>query len=43
MDLFGQLNEKQLEAVKETEGYVRVIAGAGSEKRSFSSAAARIL
>ena len=32
MDLFGQLNEKQLEAVKETEGYVRVIAGAGSEK-----------
>ena len=32
MDLFGQLNEKQLEALKETEGYVRVIAGAGSGK-----------
>ena len=31
-ELFAQLNEKQLEAVTATEGYIRVIAGAGSGK-----------
>ena len=29
---FDGLNEDQLEAVKETQGYVRVVAGAGSGK-----------
>lgn len=32
MDYLSALNEKQLEAVTETEGYLRVIAGAGSGK-----------
>lgn len=32
MDIFKSLNNKQLEAVQNTEGYVRVIAGAGSGK-----------
>ncbi len=32
MDLIGNLNEKQQEAVLATEGFVRVIAGAGSGK-----------
>ena len=32
IDLFDELNSKQKEAVKSTEGYVRVIAGAGSGK-----------
>ena len=32
MDYLSLLNEKQLEAVQTTEGYLRVIAGAGSGK-----------
>jgi len=32
MDILEVLNEKQQEAVLETEGYVRVIAGAGSTR-----------
>ncbi len=32
MDIFENLNEEQLEAVTSTEGFVRVIAGAGSGK-----------
>lgn len=32
VDLFNELNKEQLEAVNSTEGYVRVIAGAGSGK-----------
>ena len=32
MDYLSALNEKQLEAVMATEGYLRVIAGAGSGK-----------
>ena len=32
LDILKNLNDKQQEAVLETEGYVRVIAGAGSGK-----------
>lgn len=32
MDVFARLNDKQTQAVKNTEGYVRVIAGVGSGK-----------
>ena len=32
LDLFDRLNERQIEAVTATEGYVRIIAGAGSGK-----------
>nr|DAI10582.1 MAG TPA: REP HELICASE [Caudoviricetes sp.] len=32
MDIFKELNENQIEAIKSTEGYVRVIAGPGSGK-----------
>lgn len=32
MDVFAKLNDKQTQAVKNTEGYIRVIAGAGSGK-----------
>lgn len=32
MELINKLNEKQYEAVINTEGYIRVIAGAGSGK-----------
>ncbi len=32
MDIFENLNDKQIEAVSATEGYVRIIAGAGSGK-----------
>ena len=32
MNIFANLNDKQTQAVRETEGYVRVIAGAGSGK-----------
>ena len=31
-NLFADLNDKQIEAVKQTEGFVRIIAGAGSGK-----------
>ena len=33
MDYLSTLNEKQLEAVQETEGFLRVIAGAGSSTK----------
>ena len=31
--IFGNLNDRQSEAVKATEGHVRVVAGAGSGKK----------
>ena len=31
-DVFKELNEEQLQAVKGTEGYYRIVAGAGSGK-----------
>lgn len=31
-NIFDKLNDKQIEAVTSTEGYVRIIAGAGSGK-----------
>ena len=31
-ELFSELNESQMEAVTATEGYIRVIAGAGTGK-----------
>lgn len=31
-NIFDKLNDKQIEAVTATEGYVRIIAGAGSGK-----------
>ncbi len=40
----GNLNEKQIQAVTETEGYIRVIAGAGSGKtRALASRFAYIV
>ena len=32
MDIFSKLNDRQTLAVQNTEGYVRIIAGAGSGK-----------
>lgn len=32
MDIFSKFNDKQTLAVQNTEGYIRVIAGAGSDK-----------
>lgn len=34
MDILKSLNDKQLETVQNTEGFVRVIAGAGAVKPS---------
>lgn len=31
-NIFDKLNDKQIEAVTSTEGYVRIIAGAGWER-----------
>lgn len=35
MEQMPVLNEKQLEAVEQSEGYVRVVAGAGSGKHGL--------
>ena len=41
-DFMENLNERQREAVLETEGYVRVIAGAGSGKTKLDRKSTRL-
>ncbi|BAL84955.1 putative ATP-dependent DNA helicase N-terminal region fragment (plasmid) [Selenomonas ruminantium subsp. lactilytica TAM6421] len=42
-DILAGLNKAQLEAVTETESYVRVLAGAGSERRGLLATGLPIL